>query len=157
MVNLNLCVWEFDMDLEEINKMWAKDCKIDENDISREARRIPEMHNKYYMLYVKAGLKVKKLKADLTELEKAKMEYYNGSMDEAELRQRGWKPNPLKLLRQDVAKYIESDRDIIHLSLNIDYHLSMANYLEDIIKQINNRNFLLSNIINWEKFRAGGN
>lgn len=152
-----LYTWEFDMDLEEINKMWAKDCKIDEADISGEARRIPEMHNKYYMLYVKAALKVKKLKADLTELEKAKMEYYNGSMDESDLRQRGWKPNPLKILRQDVNKYIESDRDIIQLSLNIDYHLSMANYLEDIIKQINNRNFLLSNIINWEKFRSGGN
>ncbi len=145
------------MDLDEINRMWAKDCKIDETDISREARRIPEMHNKYYMLYVKAGLKVRKLRADLTELEKAKTEYYNGSMDEIELRNRGWKPNALKILRQDLNKYIESDRDIIELSLTIDYHLSMANYLEDIIKQINNRNFLLSNIINWEKFRAGGN
>lgn len=145
------------MDLDEINKMWAKDCKIDELNISGEARRIPEMHNKYYMLLVKATLKVKKLKADLTELEKAKMEYYNGSMDQAELNQRGWQPNPLKILRQDVGRYIDSDRDIINLSLNIDYYLSIANYLEDIIRQINNRNFLLSNIINWEKFRAGGN
>jgi hypothetical protein len=145
------------MDLEEINKLWAKDCKIDEGDISREARRIPEMHNKYYMLYIKAGLKVKKLKADLAELEKAKTEYYLGTMDQSELLQRGWKPNPLKILRPDLPKYIESDRDVIDLSLSIDYYLSIANYLEDIIKQINNRNFLLSNIINWERFRAGGN
>lgn len=149
---------EFEMlDLEEINKMWAKDCKIDETNISNEARRIPEMHNKYYMLFVKSSLKVKKLKADLTELEKAKMEYYNGSMDQIELQQRGWKPNPLKILRQDVGRYIESDKDIIELSLHIDYYLSIANYLEDIIRQINNRNFLLSNIINWEKFRSGSN
>jgi hypothetical protein len=149
---------EYDrMDLEEINKMWSKDCKIDETNITSEARRIPEMHNKYYTLYVKAALKVKKLKADLAILQKAKTEYYSGSMDQAELQQRGWKPNPLKILRQDMDKYMDSDRDIIELSLTIDYHLSIANYLEDIIKQINNRNFLLSNIINWEKFRAGGN
>ena len=144
------------MDIEDINKMWSEDCKINDADISGEARRIPVMHNKYYMEYVKSGLKVKKLKADLTELEKAKMEYYSGSMDELELKQRGWKPNPLKILRQDIGKYVESDKDIIALSLKIEYHLSMANYLEDIIKQINNRNFLLSNIINWEKFRSGG-
>ena len=132
------------MDLEEINKMWSKDCKIDETNITAEARRIPEMHNKYYTLYVKAALKVKKLKADLAILQKAKTEYYSGSMDQAELQQRGWKPNPLKILRQDMDKYMDSDRDIIELSLTIDYHLSIANYLEDIIKQINNRNFLLS-------------
>lgn len=148
---------EFKMDLEEINKMWSKDCKIDEANISGEARRIPELHNRYYMLYVKAGLKVKKLKSDLAILQKAKTEYYSGSMDQAELQQRGWKPNPLKILRQDIEKYIESDKDIIDLSLSIDYHLSMANYLEDIVRQINNRNFLLTNIVNWEKFRAGGN
>lgn len=150
-------VWESSVDLEELNKLWAKDCKIDETDISSEARRIPEMHNKYYMLYVKSALRVKKLKADLVELEKAKIEYYNGSMDQAELNQRGWKPNPLKILRQDLPRYIESDKDIVNLSLNIDYHLSIANYLEDIVKQINNRNFILNNIISWEKFRAGGN
>lgn len=149
---------EFGMlDLEEINKLWAKDCKIDETNISGEARRIPELHNKYYMMFVKASLKVKKLKADLVELEKAKTEYYNGSMDLLELQQRGWKPNPLKILRQDVGRYVESDKDVVNLSLHIDYYLSIANYLEDIIRQINNRNFLLSNIINWEKFRAGGN
>lgn len=153
----NMYIMGFDMDLEEINKMWSKDCKIDEANISGEARRIPEMHNKYYMLYVKAALKVKKLKADLATLEKAKTEYYSGSMDQAELQQRGWKPNPLKILRQDIGKYIESDKDIIELSLTIDYHLSMANYLEDIIRQINNRNFILNNIISWEKFRSGSN
>lgn len=145
------------MTIEEINKMWSQDCKIDEANLSREASKIPELHNKYYILYVKAGLKVKKLKSELVELEKAKMEYYNGSMDETELKQRGWKPNPLKILRQDVNKYIESDKDIINMSLNIDYHASIANYLEDIIRQVNNRNFIITNMIKWAAFQAGGN
>jgi hypothetical protein len=77
-------------------------------------------------------------------------------MDELELKQRGWKPNPLKIIRTDLPKYIESDKDIIKMSLRIDLYLSIANYLEDIIKQINNRNFIISNMINWEKFRSGG-
>jgi len=144
------------LDLDELNKMWATDCKIDETDISGEARRIPIMHNKYFTLYVKAGLRVRKLKADLAALEKAKIEYYNGSMDPLELKRREWPPNPLRILKADIPRYVDSDPEIIQLSLAIDYHASIANYLEDIVKQINNRNFLLSNIINWEKFRSGG-
>jgi hypothetical protein len=143
------------MDLDQLNKMWAEDCKLDEANVSYEARRVPELHNKYYHLYAKAGLKVKKLKSDLAELTKAKTEYYLGSMDQAELKQRGWKPNALIIPRSDIAKYIDSDKDVIDLSLTIDYHLTIAEYLEDIVKQINTRNFLLTNIVNWERFRAG--
>lgn len=144
------------MDLEELNAMWAKDCKIDETNLGTESSKIPELHNKYYTEYVKSFLKVKKCKADLLELERAKNEYYSGIMDELELKSRGWKPYPIRLLRTDVAKYIESDKDIIVLSLKIDFYLSLANYLEDIIKQIHSRSFIISNILNWEKFRAGG-
>jgi hypothetical protein len=145
------------MTIEEINSMWAEDAKIDESNIGRESAKIPELHNKYYLMYVKEALKSRKLKSDLKELEKAKTEYYNGSMDQEELKLRGWKPNPLKILRQDIDKYIESDKDIIQLSLRIAYHDSTAKYLEDIVKQINNRNFIIKNIIDWAKFTNGSN
>lgn len=144
------------MELAELNTMWAKDCKIDETNISGELRKIPELHNKYYMFYVKAGLRTSKARAELVELTKAKTEYYNGSMDPLELKERGWSPNPLKILRQDINKYIESDKDIINLSLTIEYLSSIEHYLEDIVKQINNRNFIFTNYIKWETFRSGG-
>lgn len=144
------------MDIEELNSMWAIDCKIDETNLVRESSKIPELHNKYYMFYVKEGLRTKKLKSDLIELEQAKTEYYTGSMDEAELKRRGWKPNPLKILRTDINRYIESDKDIINLSLKIAYQESLTKYLEDIVKQISNRNFIIKNMIDWSKFTAGG-
>jgi uncharacterized lipoprotein len=145
------------MTIEEINSMWAEDSKIDETNIIRESAKIPELHNKYYMMYVREALKSKKLKADLKELEKAKIEYFNGSMDQEELKQRGWKPNPLKILRQDIERYVEADKDIIQLSLKIAYHESTAKYLEDIVKQINGRNFVIKNIIDWSRFTSGVN
>jgi len=140
----------------DINEMWSKDCKIDETNITGESRRIPELHSKYYNLFFEEALRVKKLKADLKELEKAKIEYYNGTMDELELKDRGWKPNPLKILRQDLDKYIQSDKDIIQLSLRIAYHEERANYLESIVRQINNRNFILKNMVDFMKFQSGG-
>ena len=144
------------MDIDEINKLWAQDCKIDETNLSRESSRIPELHNKYYNLYYREALKIRKLKSDLTELEKVKTEYYNGSMDELELRDRGWKPFALKVLRNDLDRYIQSDKDIIELSLKISLHEERGKYLENIVRQINNRNFIIKNMIDWVKFQAGG-
>jgi hypothetical protein len=140
---------------DDINEMWSKDCKINETDLMTESRRIPELHSKYYNLFFKEALKVKKIKADLKELERAKFEYYTGSMDEEELKERGWKPNPLKILRQDIDKYLQSDRDIINISLKIAYYEERANYLESIVRQINNRNFIIKSMIDWAKFTNG--
>lgn len=144
------------MTLEELNEMWAKDAKIDEAQLGHEAIKIPQLHNKYYTIYSKEALRMRKFKADLKELEHAKYEWYNGTMSEDDMKTRGWRPNPLKILRTDVNKYIESDKDIINLSLKIDYHMQIANYLEDIIKQINNRNFMIRAAIDWAKFQSGG-
>lgn len=144
------------MDIEELEKMWAKDCEIDETNLIGESSKIPLLHSKYYKLYYRASLKATKLRYELRELEKAKTEYYNGSMAPEDLKERGWKPNPLKILRNDINKYIESDKDIIELSLRIEYQSSLAKFLEDIIKQINNRNFIIKNMIDLLKFQQGG-
>lgn len=144
------------MTLEELNEMWAKDAKIDETALGSESLNIPVLHNKYYTLYSKEVLRLRKFKAELKELEQAKFEWYTGTMAEEDMKAKGWRPNPLKILRADVNKYIESDADIIKLSLKIDYQMQLANYLEDIIKQIHSRNFIIKSAIDWIKFQAGG-
>ena len=140
---------------DDIADEWAKDCKIDETQLARESKRIPELHNKYYTLYYKEVLKVKKLKADYKTLEFDKREYYDGSMAEEDLRDRGWKPYQKKVLRNEVDKYIQADKDIIKLSLTIDYHSANANFLEDIVRTIHSRNFIIKNMIDMLKFQAG--
>jgi len=144
------------MDIEEIEKMWAEDAKIDEANIGGESIKIPQLHAKYYKLYYRAVMKMNKLKAELKELEKDKTEYYNGTMAEEDLKERGWKPNPLKILRQDMDKYIQSDKEIVNLCLKIDYYNGMAKFLEDVIRQINNRSFMIKNFIEFMKFQHGG-
>lgn len=141
--------------MDEIIEMWAKDSIIDESNLVNESKKIPALHAKYYNLYYKEVLRVKKLKYDYKELEATKREYYDGSMDEETLAEYGWKPFQLKVLRGDMDKYIQSDKDIIQLSLKIDYHYANANYLEDIIKTIHSRNFIVKNMIDILKFQAG--
>ena len=144
------------MQIEEIEEMWAEDTNIDETNLSRESARIPKLHSKYYKLYFRAVMKMNMLKAELKTLEKDKIEYFNGSMALEDLKDRGWKPNSLKILRVDMDKYIQSDPDIINLCLKIDYHAGMSKFLEDIVKQLNNRNFIIKNMLDWQKFQQGG-
>jgi len=58
-------------------------------------------------------------------------------------------------LRSDVDRYIQADSDIINISLKIDYHSARANFLEDIIKTIHSRNFVIKNMIDVLKFQHG--
>jgi hypothetical protein len=58
-------------------------------------------------------------------------------------------------MKSEVSRFIDSDKDIITLSLKIDYTMSIASYLEDIIKQINTRNFHIRSAIDWSKFQVG--
>ena len=141
--------------LEELDEMWKEDCKIDEANLVKEGARIPMLHHKYYMEYVSVGLRVRKLKSDLKVLYKDKLDWITGAMAEEDLKDRGWKPNPRKILRSDVDKYLDADPDIIKLSLRIDYQESIHKFLEDIVKQIAWRNNILGNMIQWSKFTAG--
>ena len=143
------------MDTNDIAALWAKDSVIDETNLVGESKKIPQLHSKYYNLFYREVLLVKKLKAEYKELERLKREYYDGSMAEEDLREQGWKPFRLKVLRNDVDKYIQSDKDIIKLSLTIDYHTANSNYLEDIIRTIHSRNFIIKNMIDMLKFQAG--
>ncbi len=143
------------MDIETLYNEWGKDGEIDQINISKSTADIPKLHNKYFRWYVEEGLKLKKLKAEYKILYKLKNEYYRGVLDDEELKQHGWKPQPLKILRIDVPQYLEADPDVVKLSLKIGLQEEIVAYLESIIKHISNRNFLLKTIVDWEKFRTG--
>ena len=135
--------------------MWAEDSEIDQTNVSSESAKIPKLHNKYFKHYVDEGLRLKKLKADYKELCKLKGQYYRGELDITELNSLGWEVQPLKILRQDIASYVEADKDVIHLSLRIGLAEEKVSYLESIIKMISNRGFQLKTIVDWERFRTG--
>ena len=143
------------MSTDDISDVWSKDCKIDETNLAGEAKRIPELHSKYYNMYYKEALKVKKLRSDYKELEQLKREWLDGTMAEEDLKELGWRPNQKRIIRQDMDKYIQADKDIINMSLKIDYHSARANFLEDIVRTIHGRNFIIKSMIDILKFQHG--
>jgi len=143
------------MKIEEIYEMWAKDSEIDQTNISGESANIPKLHNKYFKHYVDEGLRLKKMKAEYKQLVKLKGEYYRGELDIAELKQYGWEPISLKILKSDISTYVEADSDVINMSLRIGMQEEKVSYLEAIIKMVSNRGFQLKTIVDWERFRTG--
>lgn len=145
------------MTVEEIHEMWSKDGQIDMTHISRESANIPFLHNKYFTKYTNEYLKLKKYRADYKKLQRDKDLYYRGILDPEELKALGWKPCALKLRPSELPKQIENDEDIINYSLKIGYQESIVEFLESIIKMINNRGFQLKTIVDYEKFKNGSN
>jgi hypothetical protein len=143
------------MTFDDIFKEWEKDGEIKMDRLSSESANIPSLHNKYYRMYITEGLRLKKLRAEYKQLVKLKTEYYKGTLDSEELKEYGWPPQPLKIMRQDIPTYIEADSDLITKSLKIGLVEANVEYLESIIRQINNRGYQIKNIIDFERFKSG--
>ena len=144
------------MKLDDIVAMWEHDAKIDEMELGQESLKIPALHHKYFKVYAQEGLTLKNLEYQYKQLYKLKFEYYMGILDQETLTEKQWDPNPLKILKQDLPVYIDSDTDIQTISAKIDIQKQKMSFLESVIKTISNRGFLIKNAIDWERFKVGG-
>jgi hypothetical protein len=145
------------LDYDGINKEWSKDLDdyYDSSDLINENKKIPKLHHKYYMLYNTYTLKSIKLKNDLKVLTRQKFEYFNGSMSMKDIKDLGWDLQPLKILKADIPRYIESDKDIIDINNKIAYNDVIVKYLEEILRKLNNRTFEIKNHIELLKLQSG--
>lgn len=144
------------MKLDDIMDLWADDARMDDTELGNESLRIPMLHHKYYKIFVQEGLLLKKVEQDYKSLYKLKYEYYMGVLDQETLLEKGWDPNPLKILKQDLSIYMEGDNDLQLIQAKIDIQKQKLSFLESAIKTITNRGFLIKNAIDWERFKVGG-
>ena len=143
------------MNLEEIQNEWEKDSKIDRTELGEESIKIPALHSKYYQLYSRERLQLARLTETMKLLKKDKWDYYSGNLDMDELKDKGWEPFQLKVLKSDIQMYIDSDKDVIDSNLKVAYCKEKVDFLEAIIRTLNLRSYQINNAINWEKFKVG--
>jgi hypothetical protein len=143
------------MKFEEIQKLWSGDCEIDETELSQESVKIPQLHNKYLILFHDERLRLRTMKFDHSKLLKVKREYYSGRMDETELEAYDWEPFQYKLLKADVQEYIDADDDIIEGKKKISLQEEKVEYLESVVKSLSTRGYLIKNAIDWKRFTEG--
>ena len=143
------------MNFEEIQKLWTSDCNIDETELAQESVKIPQLHNKYLILYSNEKLRFKELRFLFTGLIKRKRDYYSGRMTAEELEAADWEPFQYKLLKADVQEYIDADENVIESKKILALQEEKVDYLEAIVKGLSTRGYLIKNAIDWKRFTEG--
>ena len=142
------------MTLSEIQDQVKRDLKINDLELDIESLRIPALHTKYLQLLTENSLKLKKANGELSVLKRNKWIYYTGKAPEEVYKEKG--DFPLKLKTKDEEKtFIEADEDIQKKKTEVEYYETVVDYLQEIVRQIGQRNFQIKNAIEWRKFEAG--
>lgn len=141
------------MNLEELQKMWDKDSKIDTDLYCEESTKIPSLHAKYYsLLNTFSTLKIER-ETELNLLMRDKWIYYKGK---APAKVYSELPFDLKLTsRDEIETFINADNDVQKCRSKLAYIEVCLNYLDSVVRMINNRGYQIKNAIDWEKFKAG--
>jgi len=146
------------MKLEQILENWKEDCVIG-RDLTESSLRTPILHAKYMKLYVEA--KGRKIYFDMEQKKilKKKWEYYNGSMTQEEMDKEGWEYDPFKgtkVLKGDMSYYYDSDPEIQKSEAKIQHEKLVIDTLKEILENLKWRHQNIRNMIEWQKFEAGG-
>jgi hypothetical protein len=140
------------MDLEQLQELADKDLKINDTELDLESLKTPQLHNKYMKHLTKFKLLLTRAEDDLRTIRLFKWEYYTGKSDPQVYQQ---KPFNLKILKQDVDKYIEADEEIQKATQKVKYLETVVDFLDRTIRQVSNRTFTIKNAIDWRKFTSG--
>ncbi len=139
------------MNLENLKAEVKKDLTIDKTDLASESIRIPQIHNKYLNFLMNDRLSLSKFDSDLVKLRHKKWLYYTGKMSQEELDELGWDSFDLTVLKTDIDKFVNADDDVILLQHKVVLLREKVNYLEGVMKAINNLNWNIRAAIDWMK------
>tara|TARA_R100000005_G_C4955979_1_gene174499 strand:- start:56 stop:493 length:438 start_codon:yes stop_codon:yes gene_type:complete len=144
------------MKIEDIISMWQEDVKIDETELSRESLNIPLLHGKYLKHFSDERLKLRALKMKHKQLSTRLADYYRGDLNNPEdLAELGREPYQFKRLKQEVSHYVDSDSEMVQLNTKVAYQQELVDILEEIIKAINTRGYVIKNSLDFLRFTSG--
>jgi len=146
------------IDLKSIHEMWSKDCIIDNMNLDEASRQTPFLHSKYLELLSTYKLQLKRSEFQQKNLLKQKWLYYNGKMDQSDIEELGWDPDPfdgLKVLKGEMEYYYDADPEIQKSEEKIQYYKITIETLTDIVDNIKWRHQTIGNMIKWRQFESG--
>ena len=143
------------MNLEDLKANIHKDAQIDSTELSVESLKIPQLHSKYLSILADIKLLLSKQQNDLAVFKLRKWKIYTGKASREELEE--WKEEPcdFTLLKSDVEQFIEADPKVIELKSKISLNEVKLRMVEEFLKSLNNRNFMIKSAIEWQKMMNG--
>lgn len=141
--------------IDDILGEWEIDCQVNSTQLDSESLKIPKLHAKYvrYLQNYKSVLSMRS--ADYEKMKLLRWEHYNGKLPEEVYKKRKWKPFALKVLKTDLHNYLNADEILIEYKERLDECKDAVGLLEDILKQLSNRNFTIKNAIDFLRYTNG--
>ena len=140
------------MTLDELKAQVAKDLVVNDERLDTESLRNQELYSKYLQIKTNFELLLYRAKGAYKVLYREKWEYYGGKAD---AKVYAAKPFDIKVMKTDLAMYIQSDDDILRIQNKIGYYETCVDYIKGVIKSIDNRGWDIKNSITWKQFEAG--
>ena len=144
--------------LEEVLAAWEVDSKLPKSNLDEASRGTPSLHAKYLSALAQTKLRMRKAEMDQKSLLKLKWLWYNGKMDEEQIKTLDWDFDPLnglKVMKGEMEYYYDSDTDIQASEMKIQYLKTMIDTLTEIVSNLNWRHQTIGNMIKWRVFEAG--
>jgi len=141
------------MQTEIIVNQWIHDAPVNSLNLGKAAGEIHELHAKYLKIWGMAKRDMIKAKIELKQLRAQKHDWMMNPTQEHH--DKGWIYPDRKILKTDIASYLQADPDIIKAELNVGEHETAFEMLQEILKQIGNRNWLIKSAIDDRAFLAG--
>ena len=144
--------------LEEVLEAYSADSQLPRNDLDEASRATPSLHAKYLTILSHTKLRLKKAEMDQKSLLKLKWLWFNGKMDEDQIKELGWDYDPLnglKIMKGDMDHFYDSDKEIQESELRLQYLKTMVDTLKEIIDTLRWRHQTIGNMIKWRQFEAG--
>lgn len=143
------------MKLADYQKMWSKDCRIDQSNLGSESSKVPYLHGKWLNHYTDEKLLLCRLNADYKRLYKTKWQYYTGKLSEEELEEHGWEPIDHRILKTDLHIFLEADDGLTAKADKLAFQKAKVEFLEKVLNQIGQRQWNIKGAIDWRKFENG--
>jgi len=142
------------MKLEEIQKVWEED-NVNDIDLEKETVKVVKLHSKYWNILNDEKILLRKIEKEEPELRIDLRSYYDGTISMEVLEKRNWQPFQKRILKSVVDDHIEANQDWQILRDRITIQNIKIKYLEDIIKNLNQRQFHIKNVIEFKKLMFG--
>lgn len=141
------------MNLEHLQAQIEKDSVIELTNLSTHSIEVPKISARYQILLMDYMRTQKQIEFKMQKVRKDLLEYYKGYADEEAYLH---KPLNRKPAAAEVDTYIKADNDWQVIAAKYE-HISMKiKLVEEFVKQLNQRTFMIKNAIDYEKFKNGG-
>jgi len=144
--------------LEKIHELWETDAKIDISDIGGETLKISQLHSKYFKILNSERKNLAKKNSELSILKIDKISFYTNGASKEDLA-KGWiypknAPNG-KIIKSDVSLYLDADKELIEIKLEIAELEEKIDLLKSILDTIIKRSFVINTYVSHLKFING--